>query len=52
MNPNLAKKLDKLKQKRYSESDSPQVAKYIEINQQTLARNESLREFAKYLQDN
>jgi len=52
MNPNLAKKLDKLKQKRYSESDSPQVAKYIEINQQTLARNESLTEFAKYLQDN
>ena len=51
-NPNLAKKLDNLKQKRYSESDSPQVAKYIEINQQTLARNESLREFAKYLQDN
>lgn len=52
INPNLAKKLDNLKQKRYSESNSPQVAKYIEINQQTLARNESLREFAKYLQDN
>lgn len=52
INPNLAKKLDNLKQKRYSESDSPQVAKYIEINQQTLARNKSLREFAKYLQDN
>jgi len=51
INPNLAKKLDNLKQKRYSESDSPQVAKYIEINQQTLARNESLGEFAKYLQD-
>jgi hypothetical protein len=46
----LSKKLDNLKQKRYSESDSPQVDKYIEINQQTLARNESLREFAKYLQ--
>lgn len=52
INPNLSKKLDNLKQKRYSESDSPQVDKYIEINQQTLARNESLREFAKYLQDN
>ena len=52
INPNLAKKLDNLKQKRYSESDSPQVAKYIEINQQTLARNKSLRDFAKYLQDN
>jgi len=52
INPNLAKKLDNLKQKRYSESNSPQVAKYIEINQQTLAKNESLREFAKYLQDN
>jgi hypothetical protein len=50
INPNLSKKLDNLKQKRYSESDSPQVDKYIEINQQTLARNESLREFAKYLQ--
>jgi hypothetical protein len=52
INPSLAQKLNNLKQKRYSESDSPQVAKYIEINQQTLARNESLREFAKYLQDN
>ncbi len=52
INPNLAKKLDNLKQKRYSESDSPQVAKYMEINQKTLARNESLREFAKYLQGN
>ncbi|PZV27894.1 MAG: hypothetical protein DCF12_02060 [Snowella sp.] len=49
INPILSKKL---KEKRYEESDSPQVAKYIEINQQTLARNESLREFAKYLQDN
>jgi hypothetical protein len=39
----------KLKEKRYKESDSPQVAKYIEINQQTLASNESLKEFAKYL---
>ena len=47
INPILSKKL---KEKRYEESDSPQVAKYIEINQQTLARNESLREFAKYLQ--
>ena len=42
----------KLKEKRYEESDSPQVAKYVEINQRTLTRNESLREFAKYLQDN
>ena len=41
-----------LKEKRYKESNSPEVAKYIEISKQTLARNESLREFAKYLQDN
>jgi hypothetical protein len=52
INPKLENKLDNLKQKRYSKSNSPQVAKYMEINQQTLARNESLREFAKYLQDN
>jgi len=48
INPILSKKL---KEKRYKESDSPQVAKYIEISKQTLVRNESLREFAKYLQD-
>jgi hypothetical protein len=50
INPNLKQKRKNLKNERYDESDSPQVAKYIEINQQTLARNESLREFAKYLQ--
>lgn len=49
INPNLAQKLNNLKQKRYSESDSPQVAKYIEINSQTLTRNESLRGFAELL---
>jgi hypothetical protein len=52
INPKLENKLDNLKQKRYSKSNSPQVAKYIEINQKTLVRNESLKEFAKYLQDN
>ena len=52
INPKLENKLDNLKQKRYSKSNSLQVAKYIEINQKTLVRNESLREFAKYLQDN
>jgi hypothetical protein len=52
INPKLEQKRQNLKEKRYRERDSPQVAKYIEISKQTLARNESLREFAKYLQDN
>ncbi|MEB3191997.1 MAG: hypothetical protein VKL42_16770 [Snowella sp.] len=51
INPNLKQKRKNLKNERYDERNSPEVAKYIEINQQTLARNESLREFAKYLQD-
>ena len=38
INPKLENKLDNLKQKRYSKSNSPQVAKYIEINQKTLAK--------------
>jgi hypothetical protein len=50
INPNLKQKRKNLKNERYDERNSPEVAKYIEINQQILARNESLREFAKYLQ--
>lgn len=49
INPKLKQKRQNLKEKRYRERDSPQVAKYIEISKQTLARNESLSEFAKYL---
>jgi hypothetical protein len=51
INPKLEQKRQNLKEKRYRERDSPQVAKYIEISKQTLTRNESLREFAKCLQD-
>jgi hypothetical protein len=49
INPKLEQKRQNLREKCYRERDSPEVAKYIEINQQTLARNESLKEFAKYL---
>jgi phosphoribosyl 1,2-cyclic phosphate phosphodiesterase len=38
-----------LKNERYDKSNSPEVAKYIEINQRTLARNESLKVFSEYL---
>jgi hypothetical protein len=49
INPNLKNKPNNLKQKRYSERNSPEIAKYIEINQQALARNESLKDFSEYL---
>ena len=49
INPTLGQKRQNLQDKRYKEHNSPEVAKYIEINSQTLARNESLSEFAKYL---
>lgn len=49
MNPNLKRKHQNLKERQYSEDKSSEVAKYIEISNQTIKRNESLEEFAQYL---
>jgi hypothetical protein len=49
INPDLKQKRKNLKNERYDKSNSPEVAKYIEINQRTLARNESLKVFSEYL---
>ena len=38
-----------LKERQYSEDGCPEVAKYIEINDRTIKRNEFLEEFAQYL---
>jgi hypothetical protein len=46
-NPRL--KPSDLTKNQYSEQISDQVAKYIEISQETLARNDSLSEFAQHL---
>lgn len=47
LNPNMPAK--NIKQERYRENTSPQIAKYIEINRQTLKRNNSLGEFGRIL---
>jgi len=39
-----------LKEREYEESQSSNIAAYIEINNQTLRKNNSLVEFAKCLQ--
>ncbi len=48
INPNLKDR--NLKQKQYTESESPDVMRYIEINNETINRNDSLKEFATYFQ--
>lgn len=47
LNPNI--KSRSLNQKKYRESLSPDVAEYIEINDETLRRNNSFRRFGQYL---
>lgn len=49
-NPNLRDKPKNLKESQYEESQSSKIAKYIEIDDQTLRRNKSLLEFATCLQ--
>lgn len=49
-NPNLKNKPNNLKAMKYDEKQSPAIAKYIEINHQTIQRNDSLKEFAQCLQ--
>lgn len=49
INPNLRNKPQNLKERQYSEEQSPKIAKYIEINRETINRNESLAEFAQCL---
>ncbi len=48
INPNLKDR--DLKQKKYTESESPDVMRYIEINSQTINRNDSLKQFAQHFQ--
>ncbi|XWK86044.1 MAG: hypothetical protein U7127_17675 [Phormidium sp.] len=48
-NPNLRNKGDNLKSSQYSEDQSPKIAQYIEINRETINRNDSLAEFAQCL---
>ena len=49
INPNMP--LKNLKQEKYHECLSPDIAEYIEINRTTLNRNESLRLFGKILKN-
>ncbi|MDD1415629.1 hypothetical protein MEN41_13625 [Dolichospermum sp. ST_con] len=49
-NSNLQDKPKNLKEREYEESQSSKIAAYIEINNQTLRKNNSLVEFAKCLQ--
>ncbi|MEB3148015.1 MAG: DUF4276 family protein [Sphaerospermopsis sp.] len=49
-NPNLKNKPNNLKGMKYDEKQSPAIAEYIEINYQTIQRNDSLQEFAQFLQ--
>lgn len=49
LNPNLKHK--DIKDKRYTESMSPEIASHIEINIQTLKRNSSLHHLGKLLKD-
>ncbi len=48
MNPNLLQKPKNLKDKRYQENESPNIAPYLLINKQTLLRNLSLQQFAQF----
>jgi len=49
-NSNLQDKPKNLKDRQYEESQSSKIAAYIEINNQTLRRNNSLLDFVKCLQ--
>jgi hypothetical protein len=49
-NPHLQDKPKNLKERQYEESQSSKIAAYIEINTQTLSKNQSLLDFAKCLQ--
>jgi hypothetical protein len=48
-NPNLRNKPRNLKDLKYQEEQAPKVAEFIEINNQTIKRNDSLEEFAQCL---
>lgn len=48
INPNLKDR--DLKQKKYIESESPDIMRYIEMNKETINRNDSLKKFAEYFQ--
>lgn len=48
-NPNLKNKYKNLREMQYSEDKSPGIAKSIEINAETINRNESLEQFARCL---
>lgn len=50
INPNLKDKPKNLEDRKYQESQSSNIAEYIEINHQTLKKNKSLLEFAQCLQ--
>ncbi|MBK1986477.1 hypothetical protein A0J48_002760 [Sphaerospermopsis aphanizomenoides BCCUSP55] len=49
-NPHLKDKLKNLEERKYQESQSFKIAEYIEINHQTLNKNQSLLEFSQCLQ--
>ncbi|HBL11163.1 MAG TPA: hypothetical protein DD379_07110 [Cyanobacteria bacterium UBA11162] len=49
-NPNLRNKPNNLKELQYSEDKSPEVAKSIEISNEIIKRNQSLKEFSQCLQ--
>ncbi|MBD2213687.1 hypothetical protein H6G27_28040 [Nostoc linckia FACHB-104] len=48
-NPNLKDKPRNLKELQYNETQSPEIAKIIEVTNQTIKRNDSLAEFADCL---
>ena len=48
LNPKIKPRI--LNQKKYKPSLSPEIAQYIEINDDTLRRNNSLRQFGQYLE--
>lgn len=48
-NPNLKNKEKNLRESQYSEYQSPKIAQYIDINRETINRNDSLAEFAQCL---
>jgi hypothetical protein len=50
-NPNLEDQPRTLKKSQYSESESGEIAKFIEITNETIRRNDSLQEFARCLQE-
>jgi len=49
INPKLKDKLDNLKKRQYTESESGKIAEFLEITYETITRNDSLEEFAQCL---